>query len=60
MLRTIKIDWEDLPAPQGLETPFPAPERIFPGLDGIEPETFPAFLDEIGQVGMGGSGFKTS
>ena len=43
-----------------LEMPFPDPERPFPGLDEIAPETFPAFLDEIGLVGMGGSGFQTS
>ncbi len=43
-----------------LETPFPPPERIFQGLDEIDPKTFPAFLDEIGLVGMGGSGFPTS
>jgi len=43
-----------------LENPFPAPERIFPGLEEIDPETFPDFLDEIGLVGMGGSGFPAS
>jgi electron transport complex protein RnfC len=60
MLRRIKIDWANLPDYQTLETPFPPPERIFPGLDEINPESFPDFLDEIGHVGMGGSGFKTS
>lgn len=60
MLRTIKIDWNKLADFQTLETPFPRPERIYPGLDEIDPQTFPAFLDEIGLVGMGGSGFRTS
>ncbi|MEE9368702.1 MAG: 4Fe-4S dicluster domain-containing protein [Pontiella sp.] len=60
MLRRIKIDWADLPNAQTLETPFPKPERIYPGLDEIDPETFSDFLDEIGLVGMGGSGFPTS
>ena len=45
---------------QTVETPFPRPERIFPGIDQIDPETFPDFLDEIGLVGMGGSGVQTS
>ncbi|VGO19279.1 Electron transport complex subunit RnfC [Pontiella sulfatireligans] len=43
-----------------METPYPEPERIFPGIDEISPETFPAFLDEIGLVGMGGSGFPAA
>ncbi len=60
MLRRIKIDWATLPNFQPLETPFPAPERIYPGLEEIEPESFPDFLDEIGLVGMGGSGFPAS
>ncbi|MCK4565117.1 MAG: 4Fe-4S dicluster domain-containing protein [Verrucomicrobia bacterium] len=60
MLRHIKTNWPDLLHFQPLETPFPAPERIFPGLEEIDPETFPAFLDEIGLVGMGGSGFPAS
>ena len=60
MLRTIKINWHDQPQRPPVETPFPAPERIFPGLDEINPETFPDFLDDIGLVGMGGSGFPTS
>ncbi len=60
MLRTIKIDWNHLADFQTLETPFPRPERIHPGLDEINPETFPAYLDEIGLVGMGGSGFPAS
>ena len=60
MLRTIKIDWNKLADFQTLETPFPHPERIHPGLDEINPETFPEFLDEIGLIGMGGGGFQTS
>jgi len=60
MLRRIDIDWADLSHSRTLETPFPAPERIYPGLEEINPETFPAFLDEIGLVGMGGSGFPAS
>lgn len=60
MLRRIKIDWAALPNFQPLETPFPAPERIYPGLEEIDPKSFPDFLDEIGLVGMGGSGFPAS
>jgi len=60
MLRRIKIDWADLPQIQPLETPFAKPERILPGLEEIDPGRFPDFLDEIGHVGMGGSGFQTS
>lgn len=60
MLRSIKINWTAPANPHELETPFPAPERIYPGLDEINPATFPDFLDEIGLVGMGGSGFPTS
>ncbi len=60
MLRRIKIDWADLPNFHPLETPFPAPERIYPGLEEITPESFPDFLNEIGLVGMGGSGFPAS
>ena len=60
MLRRITIDWNELADFRVLENPFPNPERIFPGLDDIDPETFPDFLDDIGHVGMGGSGFRTS
>ena len=60
MLRSIKINWPDQPSLPPMENPFPNPERIFPGLDEIDPATFPDFLDEIGLVGMGGSGFQTS
>jgi electron transport complex protein RnfC len=60
MLQTIKIDWHDPAVPEPPETPFPAPERIFPGIEKIDPATFPDFLDEIGHVGMGGSGFRTA
>ena len=60
MLHRIDIDWAGLPHSRTLETPFPAPERIYPGLEEINPETFPTFLDEIGLVGMGGSGFPSS
>ncbi|MDZ8119795.1 4Fe-4S dicluster domain-containing protein [Pontiella agarivorans] len=60
MRRTIKIDWDNLVDFQMLETPFPRPERIYPGLDKIDPATFPAFLDEIGLIGMGGGGYPTS
>ncbi|MDF7800253.1 4Fe-4S dicluster domain-containing protein [Pontiellaceae bacterium B1224] len=60
MLRTIKIDWK-IPADfRTLETPFPRPERIYSGIDEIDPKTFPAFLDEIGLIGMGGGGFPAS
>lgn len=60
MLRNIKIDWDQQVDFQTLETPFPRPERIHPGIDEINPETFPDFLEEIGLVGMGGAGFQTS
>ncbi len=60
MLRRVKIDWADLPDPRNLEAPYPPPERLHPGLNEINAETFPAFLDEIGLVGMGGSGFPTA
>ncbi|VGO15299.1 Electron transport complex subunit RnfC [Pontiella desulfatans] len=60
MPRPIKIDWANLADPHSLERPFPGPERIFPGMDEIDPETFPEFLDEIGLIGMGGGGFQTS
>jgi electron transport complex protein RnfC len=60
MLRRIQIKWADQPHILPLETPFPSPERIFPGIEEIDSETFPDFLDEIGHVGMGGSGFRTS
>ena len=60
MLRTVKIDWNDLADFQSLETPFPHPERIYPGLDEINQETFPDFLEEIGLVGMGGGGFPAA
>jgi electron transport complex protein RnfC len=60
MLRTIKIDWESLVDFQTLETLFPHPERIYPGIDKIDPLTFPDFLDEIGLIGMGGGGFPTA
>jgi len=60
MLRTVKIDWDNLADFQTLETPFPRPERIHPGLDEINSETFPEFLDEIGLIGMGGGGFPAA
>ena len=60
MLRHVKIDWSDLPCSRPLETPFAEPERILPERVEIDPATFPDFLDEIGHVGMGGSGFQTS
>ncbi len=60
MLRRINIDWADLPHDLPLENPFATAERTFPGIDEIDPATFPDFLDEIGLVGMGGSGFPAS
>lgn len=60
MLRKIKINWADLAVARPLETPFPPPGRSLPGQEEIDPETFPAFLDAIGLVGMGGSGFPTA
>lgn len=60
MHRRITIDWSNQSRVQPLDRPFPPPERIFPGLEEIDPQTFPDFLDEIGLVGMGGSGFPTS
>lgn len=60
MPRTIKIDWDNLADFQTLERPFPHPERTLPGIDEINPETFPDFLDNIGLKGMGGGGFPAS
>ena len=60
MLNRIKIDWKDLPNFDPPETPFPAPERIYPGLEEIAADSFPDFLDEIGLIGMGGSGFPAA
>lgn len=60
MLRRIKIDWKDLPHFLPLETASPPPERTFPESDKIDPDTFPEFLDKIGLIGMGGSGFPTA
>ena len=60
MLRRINIDWGELPHTRSLETPFPEPEPITHGIEDINPETFPDFLDTIGLVGMGGSGFPAS
>lgn len=60
MLSRIDLGGENLPHSLALETPFPAPERIFPGLEELNHESFPDFLDEIGLVGMGGSGFPSS
>lgn len=59
MLRNIKIDWK----PNGiapLEITFESPHAMFPGLHTIDPASFPDFLDEIGLIGMGGSGFPAS
>lgn len=60
MLRRIKIDWKDLLQFHPLEFPFAHPERTLAIQEKMDPETFPGFLDEIGHVGMGGSGFQTS
>jgi electron transport complex protein RnfC len=59
MLRKIKIDWK----PQRiapLELTFAATDAVFPGLEQLDAATFPDFLDEIGLIGMGGSGFPAS
>lgn len=59
MLRNIKIDWRpDRIA--SLEVTYDSPHAMFPGLETIDPATFPDFLDEIGLIGMGGSGFPAS
>jgi electron transport complex protein RnfC len=60
MLRRVKIDWANLPHFQPLETPFPEPDRSVHELEEITPETCPGFIEKIGLVGMGGSGFKTA
>lgn len=60
MLRRIKIDWTGLPHFQPLESPFPQPPRECQDLEKIDTGTYPDFLERIGLVGMGGSGFPTS
>lgn len=60
MLRRIKIDWADLPHFHALEEPYPQPPRSFQGLEKIDADSYPDFLERIGLVGMGGSGFPTS
>jgi electron transport complex protein RnfC len=60
MLRRIKIEWADLPHFQSLETPFQEPDRSLHELEEMTAETYPDFVEKIGLVGMGGSGFKTS
>lgn len=60
MLRRIKIDWADLARCDPPETPFPEPSRSIDAARQVEPEAYPGFLDEIGLVGMGGSGFPAS
>jgi electron transport complex protein RnfC len=60
MLRRIKIDWANLPHFSPLEIPFPEPLREFQGLIEITAETYPDFIEKIGLVGMGGSGFPSS
>ena len=60
MLRRLKIDWDDLAKTTPLDTPFPAPEPGIERPEHVEPSDFPDFLDAIGHVGMGGSGFRTA
>lgn len=60
MLRRIKIDWADLARCDPPETPFTEPSRSISVPDYIDPAAYPGFLDDIGLVGMGGSGFPTS
>ncbi|HEY5654168.1 MAG TPA: hypothetical protein VIR63_07370, partial [Pontiella sp.] len=60
MLRKIKIDWADLPNTAPPEIPFPIPKSGITAPKEISPENYPDFLDQIGHVGMGGGGFRTS
>lgn len=60
MLRRIRVDWEGLVHCAPLETPFPPPERTLHEYAEADRESYPDFLDTMGHVGMGGSGFKTS
>ena len=60
MLRRIRIDWSEQIRCSPLETPFPPIERTLTEYTKIDLESFADFLDVIGLVGMGGSGFKTS
>lgn len=60
MLRRINIDWGTPPHTRSLETPFPEPKSSVLGIEDINSETLPDFLDQIGLVGMGGGGFPAS
>jgi electron transport complex protein RnfC len=60
MLRRIKIDWKNLPHCAPLNYPFQSPKREFQTPEEISANTFPDFLEKIGLVGMGGSGFPAA
>lgn len=60
MMRRIKTSWNRLANPHKLATPFVEPKATLNNLTDIGVDAFPDFLDQIGAVGMGGSGFSTA
>ncbi len=60
MLRRIKINWKKPPQYEAMETPIPIPEHKPLNMEEISIADFPEFIDQIGLVGMGGSGFLTA
>ncbi len=60
MLRRIKIDWAGLPNFDPPEILFATPEQPCADYEPSDAEAFSLFLDKIGLVGMGGSGFPSS
>jgi electron transport complex protein RnfC len=60
MLRRITIDWSTLPNFEPLESPFAVPRSELRNTEEISVEAFPEFIEQIGLVGMGGSGFNTA
>ena len=60
MMRRIKIDWAKLAHCQPPENPFHEPKRELQDLGEISIKAFPEFIQRIGLVGMGGSGFNTA
>lgn len=60
MLRRIKTDWAKLARCQPLENPFHEPKPELQDSDEISVKAFPEFIQRIGLIGMGGSGFNTA
>jgi electron transport complex protein RnfC len=60
MLRRIKINWAGLAHFDSPETPFQEPVCSSITQDALDRLSYPDFLDQIGLVGMGGSGFPSS